>query len=133
MPTLRRAALTAEQAGLIGGGRGATRVRRAQRLAWRQARCHYVSGWRKAHKFRHTFARTWLERGGELYSLSRLMGHSSVKVTEIYLEDFQSRQARLQHSKYSPLGQFKPPQTGRRRYRYKRQPHMPDEESGGDT
>ncbi len=50
------------------------------------------------HKFRHTFARTWLERGGEVYSLSRLMGHSSVKVTEIYLEDFQSRQARLQHT-----------------------------------
>src|SRR5260370_9956673 len=31
-----------------------------------------------AHKFRHTFARTWLERDGEVYSLSRLMGHSSV-------------------------------------------------------
>jgi len=92
-----------------------------------------VSGWRKAHKFRHTFARTWLERGGELYSLSRLMGHSSVKVTEIYLEDFQSRQARLQHAKYSPLGQFKPPQAGRRRYRYKRQPHMPADEADGDA
>jgi site-specific recombinase XerD len=30
------------------------------------------------HKLRHTFARTWLERGGDVYSLSRLMGHSSV-------------------------------------------------------
>jgi integrase/recombinase XerD len=30
-----------------------------------------------AHKFRHTFARTWLERGGEVYSLSRLMGLGS--------------------------------------------------------
>lgn len=58
--------------------------------------------------FRHTFARTWLERGGELYSLSRLMGHSSVKVTEIYLEDFQSRQARVHHTKYSPVGDLKP-------------------------
>jgi hypothetical protein len=27
------------------------------------------------------------------YSLSRLMGHSSVKITEIYLEDFKSHQA----------------------------------------
>jgi site-specific recombinase XerD len=46
------------------------------------------------HKLRHTFARTWLERGGDIYSLSRLLGHSSVKITEIYLEDFKSRQAR---------------------------------------
>src|SRR5215467_3266996 len=67
------------------------------------------------HKFRHTFARTWLERGGELYSLSRLMGHSSVKVTEIYLEDFQSRQARLHHSKYSPVGELKLRKSGRGR------------------
>ncbi len=65
------------------------------------------------HKFRHTFARTWLERGGELYSLSRLMGHSSVKVTEIYLEDFQSRQARVHHTKYSPVGDLKLRKTNR--------------------
>jgi site-specific recombinase XerD len=80
------------------------------------------------HRFRHTFARTWLEQGGELYSLSRLMGHSSVKVTEIYLEDFQSRQARLQHTKFSPLGKFRPPQVGRNRHRYTRRPRQPGDE-----
>jgi site-specific recombinase XerD len=36
------------------------------------------------HELRHTFARIWLERGGDTYSLSRLLGHSSVKFTEIY-------------------------------------------------
>jgi integrase/recombinase XerD len=41
-----------------------------------------------AHLFRHTFARGWLDSGGEVMSLSRVMGHSSVKITEIYLEDF---------------------------------------------
>src|SRR5215831_2839022 len=71
------------------------------------------------HKFRHTFARTWLERGGELYSLSRLMGHSSVKVTEIYLEDFQSRQARLQHTRYSPVGRLKLHKTSKRSHKYR--------------
>jgi integrase/recombinase XerD len=84
------------------------------------------------HKFRHTFARTWLERGGELYSLSRLMGHSSVKVTEIYLEDFQSRfqsrQARLHHTRYSPVGELKLRKTGRGRHHYKRLPRGGDEE-----
>jgi integrase/recombinase XerD len=82
------------------------------------------------HKFRHTFARTWLERGGEVYSLSRLMGHSSVKVTEIYLEDFQSRQARINHIKYSPVGQLKLRKTGRGGRGYRNHPRWAE---GGDS
>lgn len=46
------------------------------------------------HKFRHTFARSYLEAGGDLFSLARLMGHSSVEVTSIYLEGYTSEQAR---------------------------------------
>lgn len=80
-----------------------------------------------AHKFRHTFARTWLERGGEVYSLSRLMGHSSVKITEIYLEDFKSRQARVQHAKFSAVNNLKLRQRGRGAHTYNREPRM-----GGD-
>jgi integrase/recombinase XerD len=38
------------------------------------------------HKFRHSFAVNWLRCGGDLYLLSRMLGHSSIKVTEIYLE-----------------------------------------------
>ena len=75
-----------------------------------------------AHKFRHTFARTWLERGGELYSLSRLMGHSSVKVTEIYLEEFKSRQARVQHAKFSAVNNVKFRQKGSGSHTYSREP-----------
>ncbi|HEX8981180.1 MAG TPA: tyrosine-type recombinase/integrase [Ktedonobacterales bacterium] len=75
-----------------------------------------------AHKFRHTFARTWLERGGEVYSLSRLMGHSSVKITEIYLEDFKSRQARVQHAKFSPINGLKLRQRGTGKHTYNREP-----------
>jgi site-specific recombinase XerD len=81
-----------------------------------------------AHKFRHTFARTWLERGGEVYSLSRLMGHSSVKITEIYLEDFKSRQARVQHAKFSPVNNLKLRHTGRGAHTYTREPRMGGEE-----
>jgi integrase/recombinase XerD len=82
-----------------------------------------------AHKFRHTFARTWLERGGEVYSLSRLMGHSSVKITEIYLEDFKSRQARVQHAKYSAINtlNLRGHKRGPHPYRYNKGPR-----AGGD-
>jgi site-specific recombinase XerD len=56
-----------------------------------------------AHTFRHTFACMYLEQGGEIYKLSRLMGHSSVKVTEDYLKDFNIRAARQEHEKFSPV------------------------------
>ena len=62
-----------------------------------------------AHTFRHSFARMWLEHGGEVYSLSRLLGHTNVQITEVYLRDFQSRQARQHHTEYSPLAVFRPP------------------------
>jgi site-specific recombinase XerD len=74
------------------------------------------------HKLRHTFARTWLERGGDVYSLSRLLGHSSVKITEIYLEDFKSRQARVQYAQFSPLGKLRVRQRGHGRHTYHRGP-----------
>ena len=56
-----------------------------------------------AHTFRHTFARMYLEQGGEIYKLSRLMGHSSVEVTEEYLKDFNVRSARQEQDKFSPV------------------------------
>ncbi|GCE03844.1 tyrosine-type recombinase/integrase [Dictyobacter aurantiacus] len=56
-----------------------------------------------AHTFRHTFARIYLEQGGEIYKLSRLMGHSSVEITEEYLKDFDSRSARKEQHKFSAV------------------------------
>lgn len=37
--------------------------------------------YRNPHTTRHTFATRWLRRGGRLETLSRAMGHSSIKVT----------------------------------------------------
>jgi integrase/recombinase XerD len=37
------------------------------------------------HKFRHTFASRFMREGGDIYTLSRLLGHSSVVTTEQYL------------------------------------------------
>lgn len=47
-----------------------------------------------AHTFRHTFAVSYLRAGGDIYQLSLLLGHSSVKTTEIYLKDYKATAAR---------------------------------------
>jgi integrase/recombinase XerD len=39
----------------------------------------------RVHDLRHGFAIRWLKGGGDIYRLSRHLGHTSVKTTEIYL------------------------------------------------
>jgi integrase/recombinase XerD len=56
-----------------------------------------------AHLFRHTFAKFYMDNGGDLFSLSRELGHSDVQTTKIYLEDFSSAQARKKHTQFSPV------------------------------
>jgi len=60
-----------------------------------------------AHTFRHTFAKMYLEEGGDVFSLSRELGHSDIKTTQRYLEDFTSDNARKHHNEFSPLNRLK--------------------------
>jgi integrase len=84
------------------------------------------------HKLRHTFARTWLERGGDVYSLSRLMGHSGVQITEIYLQDFKSRQARQQQPQFSAVAKRRWRQRGRGAHTYHRSPRKTGDAGGSE-
>lgn len=47
------------------------------------------------HTFRHTFAVTFMKTIGDIYLLSKTMGHSSVRVTEDYLKSFSGKEVRL--------------------------------------
>jgi integrase/recombinase XerD len=41
-----------------------------------------------AHVLRHTFATRWVEAGGDIYVLSKILGHASVEITErIYVHE----------------------------------------------
>lgn len=51
------------------------------------------------HKLRHTFATMMLEGGCDIYSLSKMMGHSDIKTTTIYLAA-SAEHLRLQMTKH---------------------------------
>lgn len=54
------------------------------------------------HLFRHTYATEMLKRGCDINTLRKLMGHKSVKTTEIYLS-LQDADVRDKARMYSPL------------------------------
>ena len=37
------------------------------------------------HRYRHTFAKQWILNGGNVVSLSRLLGHSSLDIAQNYI------------------------------------------------
>lgn len=59
------------------------------------------------HLTRHTFACHFMKNGGSIYTLSRILGHSSVSTTQTYIrglgvEDFQE-----EHARVSPLSRLR--------------------------
>lgn len=66
-----------------------------------------VVGRTNAHSFRHGFAREYIKSGGDLATLSRLMGHSDSLVTVWYYAVFTKSELEEVHRKHSPLRQLK--------------------------
>jgi integrase/recombinase XerD len=55
------------------------------------------------HTLRHYFAIHFLRRGGDLYTLSRILGHTNIQTTQIYLRSMGIEQIRESHTRLSPL------------------------------
>lgn len=54
------------------------------------------------HTLRHTFAKTYLINGGDIFSLQRILGHSSLASVRAYLNLF-ATDLKKQHLRFSPV------------------------------
>lgn len=71
-------------------------LRRLKERAGVRGRCN-------PHSFRHNFARAYLESGGDLVTLARLLGHSDVNVTAAFYTIFSADELSYFQQKHSPL------------------------------
>jgi integrase/recombinase XerD len=58
------------------------------------------------HAFRHAFAAHSTRNGLDVFRLSRILGHSSINTTQIYLRSLGIEHLQEGHAKYSPLGRL---------------------------
>lgn len=54
------------------------------------------------HTWRHTFAKTFLLNGGDIFSLQKILGHSDITTTKRYI-NLNDKEIKQQHAKFNPL------------------------------
>ncbi len=74
-----------------------------QQMLRRYGRKAGITGVRcSPHTFRYTFAKNYLLNGGDVFSLQKILGHSSLASVRIYLNLF-AEDLKKQHIRYSPI------------------------------
>jgi site-specific recombinase XerD len=58
------------------------------------------------HAFRHGFARLYLMNGGDLGTLSDILGHSDVSVTKLFYGVFLTDELQARHARFSPIARL---------------------------
>jgi integrase/recombinase XerD len=74
-----------------------------QQMLRRQANREGITGVRVSpHSCRHTFAKNYLLNGGDIFSLQKILGHSSLASVRMYLNLF-ATDIKKQHERFSPV------------------------------
>jgi integrase/recombinase XerD len=55
------------------------------------------------HRLRHMFAREYLNKGGDLATLSRLLGHEDMNITKNFYAVFTDEETAQKHQRFSPI------------------------------
>ena len=58
------------------------------------------------HHLRHFAATALLEAGEDLFVVSRILGHTSISTTQLYLRSMGLEHLQEGHAKFSPLGRL---------------------------
>ncbi len=100
------------------------RPRSVQSIIMRTGRKANITGVRcSPHTLRHTFAKMYLLEGGDIFSLQRILGHSSLEMVKAYL-NLASSDVAQQHRRFSPIDNMTP-------YRNKQNPQVAGKERIG--
>lgn len=70
----------------------------AKKMNFEETRC-------SAHSCRHYFAKVWIQNGGDISTLAKVLRHSSIKTTEKYLHFF-GNEVSEQHERFNPLSKM---------------------------
>lgn len=100
----RQAPMTAKVTGLFLIDSGIPLTKNGiQQMLRRYGKQAGITGTRcSPHTFRHTFSKNYLLNGGDIFSLQRILGHSSLASVRIYLNLF-SVDIKKQHQRFSPV------------------------------
>lgn len=72
--------------------------RMAQKMNFPETRC-------SAHSCRHYFAKSWIQNGGDISTLAKVLRHTSIKTTEKYLQ-FWGNEVADDNDRFNPLNKF---------------------------
>jgi integrase/recombinase XerD len=62
-----------------------------------------VTGRVNPHSFRHNFARQYIENGGEISTLAKLLGHTNITTTAAYYAVFTPDELADMHGRFTPM------------------------------
>lgn len=92
--------------GLTARAKGQMNAQSVNKMLKRRGKRGGCKGSVNPHAFRHAFARDYLLSGGDLGTLSDLMGHSSVSITKEYYGIFTTGELQHKHNEHSPIRQL---------------------------
>lgn len=98
--------------GLTKKAKGQMTVHSVGKMLKRRGKRAGCKGPVNAHSFRHGFARSYLTSGGDLGTLSSILGHSSVAITVEYYAVFTADELQRQHAKHSPISRLENGENG---------------------